>query len=299
MNCEQAQEEILLADEPAALLVGESELGRHVVGCAVCWAFAERLVRLEAMAGQLPLPANSDVAREEVRENLRGRMTPRRRRMFLRPAWISAMAAGLVIGIGVAMWLKPGPAPTPQSPVVMDQLIDWDLALADAEAPQERAALYASQAATLQTAVQQASLNDEDRQFATTLLENGAWLSDHHDPVERTEKFCDLADLLMGRMDKAAAANDASAVQRLGKHYGRVQKGIGANLARLDANAFIAPGNGAKRAERLERIAKRQEEAQRRLAVLAERSPKAAQKALTRMLEKKAVRRAAATENVR
>jgi hypothetical protein len=217
--------------------------------------------------------------------------------LFLRPAWISAVAAVLVIGIGVAMWLKPGPAPTPQSPVVMDQLIDWDLALADAEAPQERAALYASQAATLQTAVQQASLNDEDRQFATTLLENGAWLSGHHDPVERTEKFCDLADLLMGRMDKAAAANDASAVQRLGKHYGRVQNGIGANLARLDANAFIAPVNGAKRAERLERIAKRQEEAERRLAVLAERSPKAAQKALTRMLEKKAVRRGAATQS--
>jgi hypothetical protein len=110
--------------------------------------------------------------------------------------------------------------------------------------------------------------------------------------------LCDLADLLMGRMDKAAAANDASAVQRLGKHYGRVQNGIGANLARLDANAFVAPpGNSAKRLERLERIAKRQEEAQRRLAVLAERSPKAAQKALQRMMEKKAVRRAAATEN--
>jgi hypothetical protein len=71
-------------------------------------------------------------------------------------------------------------------------------------------------------------------------------------------------------------------------------------LARLDANAYVAPtGPAAKRQERLERIAKRQEEAQRRLAVLAERSPKAAQKALQRMMEKKAVRRAAATENVR
>src|SRR5258706_16459969 len=101
MNCEQAQEEILLTDEPAALLAGgDSELGRHVVGCAVCWAFVERLVRLEAMAEQLPLPANSDVAREQVLENLRERMAPR---LFLRPAWISAaVAAVLVIGIGVA-----------------------------------------------------------------------------------------------------------------------------------------------------------------------------------------------------
>jgi hypothetical protein len=300
MNCEQAQEEILLADDPAALLAAgsHSESGRHAMECAVCRAFTERLVRLEGAVAGLPMPVGSEDARQAVLAGVRSKTLAPRRQMFLRPAWISAVAAVLVIGIGVAMWLKPVPAPTPQSPVVMDQLIDWDLALADAEAPQERAALYASQAATLQTAVQQASLNDEDRQFATTLLENGAWLSDHHDPVERTEKFCDLADLLMGRMDKAAAANDASAVQRLGKHYGRVQKGIGANLARLDANAFVAPpGNSAKRLERLERIAKRQEEAQRRLAVLAERSPKAAQKALQRMMEKKAVRRGATTEN--
>jgi hypothetical protein len=289
MNCEQCQEAILLSDTPLAAMSPETELGQHVAGCAVCHAFAQRLVRLESLAARLPLPTNSDTARTQVLAEIQKRTSAPERRMFLRPAWISAVAAALLIGIGLAYWLRPTtPQPQPQSPMVMDQLIDWDLALADAEAPQERQDLYAQQAATLHAAVQQASLNEEDRRFATTLLENGAWLSRNHDPVERTEKFCDLADLLVGRMDRAAAANDEQTVQRLGKHYGRVQKGIGANLARLDANAFIAPpnaANAAKRAERLERIANRQEEAQRRLAVLAERSPKAAQKALRRMLE--------------
>lgn len=294
MNCEQAQEAILLSDNPAAILSPvDSDLGRHLAGCAVCQAFVQRLMRLETMTGQLGLPANSEAARSEVLANVRQRVQAPRRRMFIGPVWISAVAAVLVVGIGVGIWIQktfmtPPQQQVAQGPAVMDQLLDWDLALADAEAPQERQELYSAQAATLQTAVQAASLNDEDRRFATTLLENGAWLSRNHDPVERTEKFCDLADLLVGRMDKAAAANDEQTVQRLGKHYGRVQKGIGANLARLDANAFVGPGNAtiaAKRAERLERITKRQEEAQRRLAILAEKSPQRAQKVLKRMLE--------------
>jgi hypothetical protein len=258
------------------------------------------------MAGRLGLPANSEAARAEVLANISQRVRMPERRLLLRPVWISAVAAMLVVGIGVGIWIQKAyltPAPQhqmAQGPAVMDQLLDWDLALADAEAPQERQELYTARAATLQTAVQTASLNDEDRRFATTLLENGAWLSRNHDPVERTEKFCDLADLLVGRMDKAAAANDEQTVQRLGKNYGRVQKGIGANLARINANAFVAPtGAAAKRAERLERIAKRQEEAERRLAVMAEKSPQKAQRALKRMLEKKAERRGAAGENVR
>jgi hypothetical protein len=300
MNCEQVQEAILLSDEPERISAADSELGRHVAACAVCQAFVQRLARMEVMARRLRLPANSEAARAEVLANINQRMRMPERRLLLRPMWINAVAAVLVVGIGVGIWIqKTYLTPSQQQqvaqgPAVMDQLLDWDLALADAQAPQERQDLYSAQAATLQTAVQTASLNDEDRRFATTLLENGAWLSRNHDPVERTEKFCDLADLLVGRMDKAAAANDEQTVQRLGKHYGRVQKGIGANLARINANAFVAPtGVAAKRAERLERIAKRQEEAERRLAVLAEKSPVKAQRALKRMLEKRAERRGA------
>jgi len=198
------------------------------------------------------------------------------------------VAAWLGVGVGVALLVylnRPSPA-TAAAPVV-ERLLDWDLALADAQGPQERQDLYVSQAATLSSAVERAPLNEEDRQFAATLLENGEWLSQHHDPVDRTEKFCDLADLLVGRMDQAAKANDAPTVQRLGKHFGRVQKGIGMNLQRLGANAYVGNGNAAKRAERLERIARRQAEAERRLAALADRSPRAAAKALRRMMEKR------------
>jgi hypothetical protein len=235
----------------------------------------------------LPVPADSERAKRAVMERVRLEERPVRR-LLLRPMWVRAVAAVLVVGVGVGRLVYLNrPAAQAEPPQVVDRLLDWDLSLADAEGPQERQDLYVSQAQQLSSAVQRAPLNDEDRRFATTLLEYGEWLSQHHDPVERTEKFCDLADLLVGRLDKAATANDARAVQRLGGHLKRVQKGIGTNLQRLGANAYVEKGNAAKRAERLERIARRQEEAERRLAALAERSPRAAAKALRRMMEKR------------
>jgi hypothetical protein len=287
MNCEDVQERLLLADDPVALAAGGGEVAAHVAGCAVCGAFVAKLGRLEGAVRAMPVPADSERAKRAAVEWLRLEGRPVRR-LLLRPMWAKAVAAVVVIGVGVGLLVYLNrPSPATAAPQVVDRLLDWDLALADAEAPQERQALYVSQAATLSSAVERAPLNEEDRRFAATLLQNGEWLSQHHDPVERTEKFCDLADLLVGRLDKAAKANDARAVQRLGKHFGRVQKGIGTNLERLGANAYVGNGPAAKRAERLERIARRQEEAERRLAALAERSPRAAAKALRRLMEKR------------
>src|SRR4051812_25080031 len=128
MNCEQAQEPILLSDEPAAILsAADSELGRHVAECAVCQAFVQRLARVEMMAGRLGLPANSEAARAEVLANVRQRAQTRERRLLLRPVWISAVAAVLVVGIGVGIWIQKSymarpPQQVAQGPAVMDQL---------------------------------------------------------------------------------------------------------------------------------------------------------------------------------
>jgi len=142
MNCEQVQEAILLSDEPAKISAADSEFGRHVAECAVCQAFVQRLVRMEKMAGRLGLPANSEAARAEALANISQRVRMPERRLLLRPAWISAVAAVLVVGIGVGIWIQKAYLTPPeqqqlaQGPAVMDQLLDWDLALADAEAPQ-------------------------------------------------------------------------------------------------------------------------------------------------------------------
>jgi len=288
MNCELVEETILLAEDPERVAGGDSEVSRHLAGCDACRGLFERLVRLERLSAAMPRPAESEASRVAVLEAVRSvtggitRRELRPRRLAFVPAWIGAVAATLVVGVGlsVVLWPKPAPAAT-----VVERIIDWDLALADAPGAPEREALYTSQAGELQTLVSRSALDDEDRRFATTLLENGAWLRTNHDPVERTEKFCDLADLLVGRMDAAAAKDDALLVQRLGNHYGRVQRGIGRNLERIDGVASMAP----ERLKRLEKIQHRAEEQRRRLEALAEHSPKKAQRAL-RMLEQRRAR---------
>jgi hypothetical protein len=135
----------------------------------------------------------------------------------------------------------------------------------------------------MQTAVKRARMTDDERRAAKRLLENGALMSRFAGPADRAERYCDLADLLVGRIDSAAAADDAGAVGRLGPKYGRVQNGLGADLKRLHAVASVAPEDQ----KRLERIAKRQAEAEKRLAAAAAKTPeKAARQAIRRAMER-------------
>jgi hypothetical protein len=276
MNCQEAQDEILTSDDPAEIDAA-SELGRHVASCAVCQAMVGQLVRLEAAARQMPTPG-SQAAREFVKAKVRSTANHRQRPLFLRPAWLTAAAAMLLIGVGISYWTH---RTIEQNTTVVEELIDWDVSLAEAPGADERQQIYTAQAPAMQRAVQRASLNDEDRRLATTLLEHGAWLSKNADPVERAERYCDLSDLVVARMGSAAAASDAGAVQRLGARYGKLQKGLGLHLDSIHAVADVGVNQ-----KRLERIAKRSAEQEQRLQMLAERAEqRATQKALKRALE--------------
>ena len=277
MTCQEAQDAILLADNPAEF-ESNPELARHLVQCAGCRALSERLVRLERTAASLPAPgseAGKLAALRHIRclENLPGR------RLILRPAFLSAIAALLLISVGLGMYFSKLEQPTP--PTVVDRLIDWDLELAEAPASQQPA-IFSARASALQSEVHSASLSEDDRELASTLLQHGTWLCVNSDPVDRAEKFSDLSDLILARMHRAAAANDAKAMQRLSQRYDLVVRGgIGGNLARMGANASISPENSKK----LERIAKRNAEQERKLQLLAERASKALERDLHRALE--------------
>jgi hypothetical protein len=289
MNCQAAQEAILLSDDPARVAEQvDSDLARHLAGCAACQSFAARLARIESLAGSLPT-AGSAQGKQALLDRARSEPTilnPRRRWYIGRPL-ASAIAAVLLLGIGLSAWIWNGFRQQNQpEAAVVEQLIDFDLALADDQAaPQQREQYYDTQAPRLRSAVQNARLSDEDRRLATNLLEHGSFLSHSNDPVERAERFCDLSDLLVARMGSAAAAGDEMAVQRFGGHYGRVQKGLGANLQRLKALAVVNPEANKQRIERLERLAKRQQDAENRLRKLAEKSPARAKRVLQRMIE--------------
>lgn len=296
MNCERAQELILSSDDPASYVLGDEALAQHVGGCADCRFLLARLDRIEAIAAALPPVAEG--SEEGLRATLeRVRATertpaPLHRRWVLRPAMVGAMAAALLVGVGITAFMWPaGPLPqSRQQQAVVEDLIDFDQALAEAT-PQERERLYAEQAPVLRSAVDKVALSEKDRRLARTVLEGSA--NPPEDPVARAERLNDLSELLMSQMGPAAAANDELAIQRLGRKFGRVQRGIGVHLNDGSTDAVVGTERSlqqAQKLERLEMIQKRQEEARKRLQKLAERSPEKAQKVLQRMLENERLR---------
>jgi len=144
---------------------------------------------------------------------------------------------------------------------------------------------------SLRRSVDKVALSEKDRRLAKTVLERSA--NQPEDPVARAERLNDLSELLMSQMGPAAAANDELAVQRLGRKFGRVQRGIGVHLNDGGTDALVGTERSlqqVQRLERLEMVQKRQEEARKRLQKLAERSPEKAQKVLQRMLENERLR---------
>ncbi len=58
MNCEQAQQEILMADDPGAAAV-RPDIAGHVRECAQCAALVGQLTKLEVAAKSLPVEGAS------------------------------------------------------------------------------------------------------------------------------------------------------------------------------------------------------------------------------------------------
>lgn len=265
MTCETIQDRILSADNPRRL---GAELDEHLSWCPECAAFARRLIAIESAAASMPVKGSEAAKTAFLRRGRAEELRPARR-LILRPVW-GLVAAVLVLGIGLGIYLA---RPATASAAVVDQLVDWNLELADASGPQERQQLYSTRAAGFDSAVRTASLNAEDRQLATLLLEQGSWLAKNNDPVDEAEHFSELADQFVARLDRAADANDARALQRLGRNYDRLaQRGVNARLQRL---AAVASVNKPELARKLERLARLQAERERRLERLAERHPNA------------------------
>jgi hypothetical protein len=277
MNCQQAQEAILLGDHAGDALF-QAELQRHVAQCEACRSISLRLIELEKIAAQLPAPGSAE-GKSATLAHLRSLAMRPQRRFIFQPMFVSAVAAILIISTVLGVYFYNVNRPTP--PTVVDRLIDWNLALADAPATQE-SSVYSARAAVLQSEVNDASLSDDDRELASTLLQHGTWLSVNNDPLDRAEKFSDLADLILLRMHRAAMNNDLKALQRLSQRYDLVVRaGIGGNLARMGANGSVSPENKKK----LERIAKRNAEQERKLELMADRASKALQRELRQALE--------------
>jgi hypothetical protein len=211
---------------------------------------------------------------EEPPSSIRAASRPRRR---LTRARLVAAAVFLMASLGVLLLFRSPEARA--APDVVERLIDWNLDLSRTRSRDERSRLYSGQVADLKATLAKAELPPEDRALAQTLLENSSWLAEHDDPVAEADRFNDIADQLVTRMDAATAANDEGRVVKLADSYRRLtEQGVDANLERALASGALS----GERKQKLERAQRRGAHRAQRVAEILERNPEASRKALHR-----------------
>ncbi len=202
---------------------------------------------------------------------------------FWRPG--RRLAAALVlVAAGLAAFLVFRPPSARATPNLLEQLVEWNVDLAEARTQDERSRILTDQEEQLKTTLAEAALPPADRDLAESLLENGAWLVQNSDPVAEADRFGDLADKLLARMDSATAAHDEQLVVLLAKSYDRLTTaGIEANLKR----AGTAGATDGKRHKKLTHCQQRHARRTCRAAEIIDRNPEPYRKAIHRHLKKK------------
>src|SRR5947209_14836837 len=100
-------------------------------------------------------------------------------------------------------------------------------------------------------------------------------MAENDDPVAEADRFNDVADKLLARMDSATDGGDAGKVTKLARLYSQVaDQGISANLEKAEA---VAPAD-PQMEEKMEAVARRHERHVEATAALVQRAPAPAQK---------------------
>jgi len=284
MDCTRIQEWLLQSDlsETGSM---PADVAGHLAGCADCRGLAERLRRLETAARTMPEPAGAEAAKKAFLGRLAsaaarpaaGRTLTRR---VLR--WSAAAAAAILLATAVGLWLfSPSGTQTAEASTALDQLVDWNLDLADAASPGDRTRLYAANVDKMKRLAGEGRLSADDRDLAGALLVNGERLSHGSDPVADAEGFTEVAAAIVQHMGKAAKRGDTRGLKGLAGHYSRILlHGINARIEKLDA-AGATPDRNPK----LDRLIRRHAELREQLAALLKTTPDASDKEIRRALD--------------
>jgi hypothetical protein len=285
MDCREVQDRLLRTDDLQSESCGSADADEHLESCADCRTLRSRLMALEQAWRELPLPGQSEQAKAAFLARLPelaaaavlpGRHTSRRR--LLR--WVAAVAASLLI-VGVGVWVFHGGQEAQASDDLLDELLDWNLRLTQAQSPDERSEVYAREAGLLRSAIDRARLSREQADVAKALLENGRWLAGHQDPASAAERFDGLAGRLLELAREAGEKGNYKRMNCLLKQYSLVvQSGVDPNVASTEASGALDLENQ----RRLEKLVLRDAEHVRELASLLEKAPDASRKEIARAL---------------
>lgn len=267
MDCRLAQDWLLQADASGLEEGAPADVRAHLSACAVCRVLVVKMRRLEEAWSNLPAPTNAESAKQAFLQSLpslvakpRGAAAPARLVIlhFARSRW--AMAALLFLVISLGVWLlAPSARVHADGPNLVEQMVEWNVSLAQADTPEERAELYAQQATLFRKALDRPSLSAEDKRLAQELMDNGTFLAQNDDPLAAADRLNLVADHLVEQMNRATSEGKEQEVGRLARNFTKVaEHGIGANL------------------EKAERIAQKHPEQRQRIALVTEKQQRQA-----------------------
>jgi hypothetical protein len=281
MTCREVQEWLMEANG-----VRPAPVARHLVACAACRSLAARLDALHSDWRAVPLPPGVEEAKQAFLKCRIPPPLPTMARFELR-RWLpvyAAAAALVLVTVGLTSWLflNGRPDSGPSAAGVVEDLLAWNLDLAKASTPDERAKLFHERQAEMQAALRTKDLPPESRKLAELLAENGSALAADADPVAAAERFGDVADELLDRLAAAAEQGDLATAEKVAGLYGKVaDQGVAANLGRAEE----APPGDPELKKKLGAAANRQRQRAKQLEAVLERAPPAVRKELRKKLE--------------
>jgi hypothetical protein len=284
MTCKPARDWLLNADAPANWPAAPPEVAEHIQHCAACRALMSDLKNLEALWRNRPLPPRAETSKAAFLERLKTpsmpvSAVPKPRRLAVPRYWAAVTALCLIVGAGL-LWFWPA-QPVEAHPDVIEQLVDWNLALSEAPSPADRQRIFDNQHQALQKNLEAAQLNPNEQELANDLFANGAWLARNENPAEELQRFNNLADQLLDQV-KATTPSDALRANRFAKQFRKVnERGIGRNLERVAASKAADP----EVKKLVNRILKHDAERAEQIGGLLERSPDMTKKELRHALD--------------
>ncbi len=286
MMCELARDWLLQAEAPANLAAAPAEIAAHIRGCAGCQKLIRELGHLEAAWRTLPLSPRVESSKAAFLDRVARPAMPsappaRPRRWKKRLAWASVAAMFIVAGAAI-LFFWPTDQPVQAQPDVIEQLVDWNLELAEAPTPGERERIFTENHEKLKVRVNQAKLSNADRDLADHLLDTGTWLVKNDDPVEELNRFNNMADRMLEKMQHAANRADAIQSERMARQYAKIaERGIDRNLERIKVAKALDP----ERKLKIKQMLKHDEQRAAKLILLAEKGGVGTQKELKKALE--------------
>ena len=315
MNCQEVEHLLMQYDGIAGAVAPDGVVGRerehageqmagvesHLAQCKACATLARKLRRLDQAVRSLPVPPRVETiaARMRFEQKLRALAPAAAAKEFAeanRPSrrigfWHStgsrwAAAALLLLAIGGGTWgyhAYQGRAVA--SAEAINQLVDWNLQLAQNGNAADREKFYRESANDVKQKVGSAPLSDDDKEVTDALMLDGEFFSKTEDPLAQADRFSHVADLLVTKMGRAAKKNPKT-LDRLGQTYlSVVDRGIRRNLDRAEAIAGNGNGDTAEHQKRMERIIQRNIQLEKKLEALLQDSPPAAHPPLRKALD--------------